>query len=117
VADQRTEPNRPIIPRPALALPALREAVAIVAPARLPEFFDAMQNAFVNAGEDNSVIPIHMFYREWAIVVEIERFPRIAKRLHAAERALDSDDPQVRAQAIRETGQIVREAHHEVTGG
>jgi hypothetical protein len=116
VADQHTESDGPVIPRPALTLPALREAVAVVAPTRLPEFFDAMQNAFVKAGEDDSVIPIHLFYREWAIIVEIERFPRVAGRLHAAERALDSDDPQVRAQAIKETGQIVRKAHHEVTG-
>jgi hypothetical protein len=33
-----------------------------------------------------------MFYREWAVIVEIERHPEIARRLHAAEQALMSDD-------------------------
>jgi hypothetical protein len=32
-----------------------------------------------------------MFYREWAVVVEIERHPGLARRLHEAERALMSE--------------------------
>jgi hypothetical protein len=68
-------------------LPALRAAVAEVAPGRLPEMFTKLR-----AGEENSVTPIHMFYREWAVVVEIERHPETATRLHAAEQALMSDD-------------------------
>ena len=75
-----------------------------------------MQEAFVLAGEQGSVTPIHMFYREWAVVVEIERHPQTARRLHAAEQALMSDDAQVREEAIREAGEIVRAAHHAVTG-
>jgi hypothetical protein len=106
----------PVIPRPELTLPALREAVARVAPGRLPEMFEKMQAAFVRAGDENSVVPIHMFYREWAIVVEIERHPQTAGRLHAAEQALMSDDAQVRDAAIREAGEIVRAAHNAVTG-
>jgi hypothetical protein len=62
----------PLIPQPSLTLPALRQAVAAVAPGRLPEMFTKMQEAFVRAGEEGSVTPIHMFYREWAVVVEIE---------------------------------------------
>lgn len=114
VSERRPASDEPTIPRPALTFPALHEAVASVAPGRLPELFDSMQHAFVKAGEENSVVPIHMFYREWAVVVEIERFPSVAARLHAAERALDSPDSQVRAQAIRDAGEIVRRAHREV---
>ena len=33
-----------------------------------------------------------MFYREWAVIVEIERHPEVARRLHAAEQVLMSDD-------------------------
>ena len=75
-----------------------------------------MREAFVQAGAQGSVTPIHMFYREWAVIVEIERHPEIAGRLHAAEQALTSDDPQARAAAIRDAGEIVRAAHRAVAG-
>jgi hypothetical protein len=106
----------PLIPQPNLTLPALRHAVAAVAPARLPEMYSKMQEAFVRAGEEGSVTPIHMFYREWAVIVEIERYPDVARRLHAAEQALMSGDAQVREAAIREAGEIVRAAHRIVAG-
>ena len=73
-----------------------------------------MQDAVVRAGEQDSVTPIHMFYREWAVIVEIERHPETARRLHAAEQALMSDDPEVRDDAIRDAGEIVRAAHRSV---
>ena len=73
--------------QPSLTWPALRQAVAAVAPTRLPEMYAKMQEAFVRAGEEGSVTPIHMFHREWAVIVEIERHPDIASRLHAAEQA------------------------------
>jgi hypothetical protein len=106
----------PLIPRPSLSLPELRQAVAAVAPGRLPEMFAKMQEAFVRAGEEGSVTPIHLFYREWAVVVEIERYPGLARRLHEAERTLMSDDARVRDAAIREAGEIVRTAHRAVAG-
>ncbi|MEV0320333.1 hypothetical protein ACIBKX_05220 [Streptomyces sp. NPDC050658] len=61
--------DRPLIPRPELKLPALRQAVATVAPSRLPEFFEDLQQAFVQAGDEDSVVPIRMFYRRWGVVV------------------------------------------------
>jgi hypothetical protein len=76
--------------------------------------FTKMQEAFVQAAERGSVTPIHMFYREWAVVVEIERHPEIARRLHTAEQALMSDDPQIRDAAIHDAGEIVRAAHRAV---
>ncbi|QOV35930.1 hypothetical protein IM697_38825 [Streptomyces ferrugineus] len=109
--------NAPLIPRPELSLPALRQAVATVAPSRLPEFFEDLQKAFVRAGDEDSVVPIRMFYRQWGVVVEIERHPETARRLHAAEQAVNDPDPAVRERAIREAGEIVRAAHREVAGG
>jgi hypothetical protein len=97
-------------------LPALRQAVATVAPGRLPEMFSKMQETFVRAGEEGSVTQIQMFYREWAVVVEIERHPDVARRLHAAEQALMSEDARVRDAAVREAGEIVRAAHRTVAG-
>jgi hypothetical protein len=104
----------PLIPQPSLTLAALHQAVAAVAPGRLPEMFAKMQEAFVRAGEEGSVTPINMFYREWAVIVEIERHPDAARRLHAAEQALTSGDARVREAAICEAGEIVRAAHQTV---
>jgi hypothetical protein len=98
-------------------LPALRQAVATVAPSRLPEFFEDLQKAFVRAGDEDSVVPIRMFYREWGVVVEIERYPETARRLHAAEQAISDADPAIREKAIREAAKILRTAHREVAGG
>jgi hypothetical protein len=109
--------DAPIIPRPELTLAALRQAVATVVPSRLPEFFENLQKAFVRAGDEDSVVPIPMFYRQWGVVVEIERYPETARRLHAAEQAVNDPDPAVRDHAIREAGEIVRAAHREVAGG
>jgi len=94
-------PHEPLIPMPALSLPALRQAVATVAPSRLPEFFQEIQDAFTQAGED-SVFPIRHFYQRWGAAIAIERRPSVAARLHAAERALADPDPAVRDQAVRE---------------
>jgi hypothetical protein len=38
----------------------------------------------------------------------------MARRLHAAEQALMSDDPRVRDTAIHDAGEIVRAAHRTV---
>jgi hypothetical protein len=108
--------SAPLIPQPSLSLSALRQAVAAVAAGRLPEMYSKMQEAFDRAGEEGSVTPIHMFHREWAVIVEIERHPETARRLHEAEHALMSDDAQVRDAAIREAGEIVRAAHRTVAG-
>jgi hypothetical protein len=43
--------DEPLIPMPALSLPALRQAVATIAPSRLPEFFQEIQDAFTQAGD------------------------------------------------------------------
>lgn len=109
--------DAPLIPMPDLTLPALRQAVATVVPSRLSEFFEDMQKAFVRSGEEDSVTPIRMFYRQWGVVVEIERHPDTARRLHAAEDAMSSPDPAERRRAIETIGEIVRAAHSEVAGG
>ena len=78
---------------PALSLPALRQAVATVAPSRLPEFFQEIQDAFTQAGDEDSIFPIRHFYQRWGAAIAIERRPSVAARLHAAERALADPDP------------------------
>ncbi len=58
---------------PALSLPALRRAVAAVAPSRLPEFFQDIQDAFTEAGDEDSVFPIRHFYQRWGATIAIGR--------------------------------------------
>jgi hypothetical protein len=91
--------------------------VATVAPSRLAEFTEDMRTAFVQAGDEDSVLPVRMFYWRWRVIVEIERHPEMARRLHAAERAVVSEDADIRARAVREIGEIVRAAHRAIAGG
>ncbi|MFI0367701.1 hypothetical protein ACH35V_07465 [Actinomadura sp. 1N219] len=113
---QRDDGDEPLIPMPELTWPALRKAVATVAPSRLRELFEDMEKAFVQAGEDDSAIPIRAFYLQWGEIVEIERRPEAARRLRAAERAVNSENREVSARAVREVGDIVRAAHRAVAG-
>jgi hypothetical protein len=114
---EHTQGEEPLIPMPAPTLDALRRAVAVVAPSRLPEFFQEIQDAFSQAGDEDSVYPIRHFYQRWGATVAIERRPSVAARLHAAEHALASPDADVRDRAIREAAEIVQAAYREVAGG
>src|SRR5690348_1365773 len=109
--------DEPLIPMPALSLPALRQAVATVAPSRLPEFCQEVQDAFTQAGDEDSVFPIRHFYQRWGAAIAIERQPSLAARLHAAERARADPDPAVRDRAVREAAKTVQAAYREVAGG
>jgi hypothetical protein len=113
---EHTPDDEPLIPLPALTLDALRQAVAVIAPSRLPEFFQEIQEAFSQAGEEDNVFPIRHFYQRWGGTVAMERRPSVAARLHAAERALGERDAGIRERAIREAAEIVRAAYREVAG-
>jgi hypothetical protein len=109
--------DEPLIAMPALTLDALRQAVAAVAPSRLPDFFQEIQDAFSQAGDEDSVFPIRHFYQRWGATIAIERRPSVAARPHAAERAPADPDADIRERAIREAAEIVQAAYHEVAGG
>ena len=109
--------DEPLIPMPPLSLPALRQAVAMVAPSRLPDFLQEIQDTFAQAGDEDSAFPIRHFYQRWGAAIAIERRPSVAARLHTAEQALADPDPAVRDQAIREAAEIVQAAYREVAGG
>ncbi|RLU94716.1 hypothetical protein CTZ27_18575 [Streptomyces griseocarneus] len=105
-----------LIPRPEKTFPALRTALAQVAPARPAEMVAERDAVFTVATQADSFGPIAMFQLKWAVVIEIERCPDIARRLHAAERAaqtLDREDPAWRA-AMDEIREILDAAHAEV---
>ncbi|MFF3744987.1 hypothetical protein [Streptomyces kronopolitis] len=114
MSSQPVHHDGPLMPMPDLTLPALRSAVAVLAPAKLPELIEEMQQAFDRAGRDGSTAPIRMFYRRWATFIAIERDPARAARFHAAEQLLQSSDAEDERQAaIQEIGAIVRTAQCE----
>jgi hypothetical protein len=108
-----------LIPRPDKTFPALRAALAQVAPSRLAEMTSERDTVFTMATQPNSFGPIAMFQLKWATVIEIERFPDVARRLHAAERAaqtLNREDPEWQA-AMDEIREIMQAARAQVANG
>lgn len=108
-----------LIPRPEKTFHALRAALAQVAPSRLAEMTSERDTVFTMATQSNTFGPIAMFQLKWATVIEIERFPDVARRLHAAERAaqtLDKEDPKWQA-AMDEIRGIMQAARAQVVDG
>lgn len=50
MSSQPVHHDGPLMPMPDLTLPALRSAVAVLAPAKLSELIEEMQQAFDRAG-------------------------------------------------------------------
>ncbi|MFD4399688.1 hypothetical protein [Kitasatospora sp. NPDC058478] len=73
-----------LIPRPEQNPAALKAALAVVAPDRLPEMIDGQTRAMAEAIETGSVQPIRSFVAHWATAVEIERHPATAQAFHRA---------------------------------
>ncbi|MEU1903088.1 hypothetical protein [Streptomyces hygroscopicus] len=108
-----------LIRRPEKTFPALRAALAQVAPSRLAEMTSERDTVFTMATQSNSFGPIAMFQLKWATVIEIERFPDVARRIHAAEHAaqtLDKEDPKWQA-AMDEIRDIMQTARAKVAHG
>ncbi|KJS55544.1 hypothetical protein [Streptomyces rubellomurinus] len=105
------------IPRPDRTPTALKAALAVLAPDRLPEMVDGQTRAMAEAIEAGSVRPIHAFVAHWAAVVEIERIPESAKAYHRAN-YLANHAPSVaecRAHAV-EVAELYRSAFAAVNG-
>ncbi|MCM1945134.1 MULTISPECIES: hypothetical protein [Streptomyces] len=106
-----------LIPRPERTPAALRAALAVVAPERLPEMDASQRAAVTEAIEQSGITPLRMFLSEWAAVVEIERFPETARELRRAEYlAQIAEDPEESRRHVRAAGAIIRAAHEAVGG-
>jgi hypothetical protein len=106
-------PGTPVVPRPERTPPALRAALARVAPHRLGEM-DRQKEAITLAARTGSLGPITRFLETWAVTVEIARHPATAARLHTAEhtaRTVGHDDP-----AWREAMHEIRDLHATALG-
>ncbi|MCZ4122150.1 hypothetical protein [Streptomyces sp. H39-S7] len=73
------------VPQPSAAPEALRSALAIVAPGRLPAFDQERIAATDAARTAVSAAPLRRFVEQWAVYVAIERHPDRAARLRELE--------------------------------
>ncbi|MER7750590.1 hypothetical protein [Kitasatospora sp. NPDC097643] len=106
-----------LIPRPDKTPAALKAALAVVAPDRLPEMVEGQTGAMAAAIKEGSVSPILSFVAHWAAVVEIERVQDTAKAYHRAN-YLANHAPSVeecRAHAV-EVAELYRSAFAAVNG-
>ncbi|MFC4886895.1 DUF6247 family protein [Streptomyces beijiangensis] len=108
-------PGGELIPRPDRTPDALRAALAVVAPARMPEMEREKDKALTEAVRQSSIDPLRGFLLRWAAVIEIERHPATAQRFHRAEYlAQVSADPETSRQYVRESGDILRAAYKDL---
>ncbi|MER5713082.1 hypothetical protein [Streptomyces sp. NPDC002122] len=110
------DPTGELIPRPERTPAALRAALAVLAPERLPEMDAGQRAAVAEAIEQSGISPLGIFLIEWAAVIEIERFPGTARELRRAEYlAQIAEDPEERRRYVRTAGDIIRAAHRAVS--
>ncbi|MGA5896557.1 DUF6247 family protein [Streptomyces venetus] len=86
----------------------MRDAVARVAPSRLPVLTQHLFEATTNAQQTQSLAPLRAFIHSWAVFVAIERHPARAERLRELERIVDAGE-QDPSEAIAEI-RAIREA-------
>ncbi|MGC5407069.1 DUF6247 family protein [Streptomyces sp. DT225] len=77
---------------PPLTPESLRDAVARIAPSRLPTLTRHLFEATTNAQQTQSLAPLRAFVHSWAVFVAIERHPARAERLRELERIVDAGE-------------------------
>lgn len=77
--------DQPLIPMPPITPSGLRQAVAQLAPSRLPSFVEHLEQATEQAAAQSTVAPIRSFLQWWAEFVAIQRRPGRAARLAELE--------------------------------
>ncbi|RCG19460.1 hypothetical protein DTL70_22030 [Streptomyces diacarni] len=109
------EEQAELVPRPERTPGALREALSVVAPGRLPDMDREKDEALAEAVRQSTIGPLRGFLLRWAAVIEIERFPAQARRFHRAEYlAHVSEDPEQARHHVHESGDILRAAYREL---
>ncbi|MFI8949174.1 hypothetical protein ACIGO6_21980 [Streptomyces sp. NPDC053750] len=99
-----------LVPRPEQTPDALRAALAVVAPGRLPEMQQTKDEAFAKALEWQSLSPVRSWALAWARDIEIARRPDLAARHAHAESNLEHEDPATAREALRELSIVLNEA-------
>ncbi|WP_149548642.1 hypothetical protein [Streptomyces marokkonensis] len=99
-----------LVPRPEQTPDALRAALAVVDPRRLPEMQRTKDEAFAQAVEWQSLSPVRSWVLAWARDIEIARRPDLAARHARARSNLEHEDAATAREALRELGAVLDEA-------
>lgn len=99
-----------LVPRPEQTPDALRAALAVVAPGRLPEMQQTKDEAFAKALEWQSLSPVRSWVVAWARDIEIARRPDLATRHTRAKNNLEHEDADVARAALQELSAVLDEA-------
>ncbi|WAL97309.1 hypothetical protein [Streptomyces sp. Je 1-369] len=99
-----------LVPRPEQTPEALRAALAVVDPARLPEMQRTKDEAFAKALAWQSLSPVQGWVLNWARDIEIARRPDLSTRHAHATRELEHEDTAVAHEALRELSAVLDEA-------
>ncbi len=99
-----------LVPRPGQTPDALRAALAVVDPKRLPEMQRTKDEAFAKAVEWQSLSPVRSWVLAWARDIEIARRPDLAARHARARSDLEHEDAAAAREALRELSAVLDEA-------
>ena len=105
-----TQAGHELVPRPEQTPDALRAALAVVAPGRLPEMQRTKDEAFAKALEWQSLSPLRSWVLAWARDIEIVRRPDLVARHTRARNNLEHEDADVAREALRELSAVLDEA-------
>lgn len=96
--------------RPGHTPDALRAALAVVTPERLPEMQRTKDQAFARAVEWHSLSPVRNWVPVWARDIEIARRPGLSTRHARARSDLEHEDAATAREALRELSAVLDEA-------
>lgn len=82
------ESNEPLLPMPPRTEAALRVAVRKLDLAAAVEFERTFHDAWEEAVQTDSTVPMHVFLLRWAEWVALHRWPKQSARLRELERAV-----------------------------
>ncbi|MFE0330428.1 hypothetical protein ACFW08_27245 [Streptomyces sp. NPDC058960] len=99
-----------LVPRPEQTPDALRAALSVVDPGRLPEMQRTKDEAFAKAVEWQSLSPVRSWVLAWARDIEIARRPDLSARHARAKGNLEHEDAAVAREALRELSAVLDEA-------
>ncbi|WP_030422051.1 hypothetical protein [Streptomyces sp. NRRL F-5065] len=99
-----------LVPRPEQTPDALRAALAVVDPGRLPEMQRTKDEAFAQAVEWQSLSPVRSWVLTWSRDIEIARRPDLAARHARATSDLEHEDADIARAALRELSAVLDEA-------
>lgn len=108
-------PNSPRFPMPPITEAALRVAVRRLDPAEAVNFEREFHEAWQEAVQTDSTVPMHTFLRKWAVFVALHRHPVRSARLRELERAFQAAESIEEARKLgAEIGHLLDEAAAEV---